>query len=335
MNKIVIIGNFSDGHIGSHFLEAARSEKIEIFCIDSHVMYGRSLLQKLIWHLFDRKPMYLSRFLNEVELAVSDVSVRQLLVVGLIPLPSVFVARMRQLGIRCGIYLTDDPFNRIHRSQRFLSSIPAYDVIFSPRRSILQDLRFIGSKRIELLPFAYDPLTHAWKTDDKTEEPAADVMFVGGADIDRIPYATALMDAGFSLALYGGYWERNLRLQSFARGLRSSADIRCAARSAKIQVILVRRANRDGHVMRTFEAAMSKSCLLVEDTGEHREIFGDDGDCVIYFSSPQDLVDRTRTLIADDNRREILANRVFERVANSNDSTYASRLRFVREILDE
>ena len=64
-----------------------------------------------------------------------------------------------------------------------------------------------------------------------------------------------------------------------------------------ISVCLVRRANRDGHVMRTFEAPAMGACLAMEDTEEHRAIFGEDGDNVVYFSDPKSLVLACRRLL--------------------------------------
>ena len=67
-------------------------------------------------------------------------------------------------------------------------------------------------------------------------------------------------------------------------------------------------------------------CMLVEDTAEHRDLFGPDGDAVVYFSSPDDAVARTRELVADSARRRRLALRVRELIGRP-EHTYAARLR--------
>jgi hypothetical protein len=45
----------------------------------------------------------------------------------------------------------------------------------------------------------------------------------------------------------------------------------------------VRRASRDGHIMRSFEIAAVGGCMLAQDIDEHREIFGSEGEAVVYF----------------------------------------------------
>ena len=54
--------------------------------------------------------------------------------------------------------------------------------------------------------------------------------------------------------------------------------------AAKVNLCLVRRAKRDGHVMRSFEIAAVGGCMLAQDTDEHREIFGPEGEAVRLFS---------------------------------------------------
>ena len=99
---------------------------------------------------------------------------------------------------------------------------------------------------------------------------------MGGADRDRVPFIAALGAAGFSIALYGDHWDRFPETKPYDRGYADPQTLRQATAAAKIALCLVRRANRDGHVMRSFEIPAIGACMLVEDTEEHREIFGPD-----------------------------------------------------------
>ncbi|MFZ4593442.1 MAG: glycosyltransferase family protein, partial [Verrucomicrobiaceae bacterium] len=89
---------------------------------------------------------------------------------------------------------------------------------------------------------------------------------------------------------------------------------------------LVRRANRDGHSMRTFELAAVGGCLAVEDTTEHREIFGHEGKYVYYFTSIADLLALTSKLLADCAERQRLATAVRSHIIDGGRHTYAARL---------
>jgi spore maturation protein CgeB len=96
-------------------------------------------------------------------------------------------------------------------------------------------------------------------------------------------------------------------------------------KAARVNICLVRRANRDGHVMRTYEIAAIGGCMVVEDTNEHREIFGEDGECVHYFSTPEDLAGLVRMLLADENERTRLSVAVRTRIREGKNS-YSDRL---------
>ncbi|MCI0363854.1 MAG: glycosyltransferase, partial [Phycisphaerales bacterium] len=219
-----------------------------------------------------------------------------LLAVGIAPLIRRDLERIAHLGIARVNFLTDDPWNPAHRAPWFLNALPEYDWFFSPRTANIEDLTRAGCRNVNRLRFAYAPEIHF------PEEPApneraqfeGDVMLAGGADSDRLPSARALIKAGFKVALYGGYWDRHADLRPFARGHADPAILRKATAASKVVLGLVRRANRDGHAMRTFEVPAMKGCLLLEDTDDHRTLFGADGEAVVYFKTIDDMVARTK-----------------------------------------
>ena len=135
---------------------------------------------------------------------------------------------------------------------------------------------------------------------------------------------TALVSAGIRLALYGGYWKA-IQTHAAHRGFASPAVLRKAIGGARISLCLVRRANRDGHSMRTFELAAMGACILAEDTREHREILGSDGVSVAYFGSRSEMVERARELLKNESLRHKMANAVRERILASG-NTYRDRL---------
>ena len=47
--------------------------------------------------------------------------------------------------------------------------------------------------------------------------------------------------------------------------------------------------------------------MIAEDTAEHREIFGPDGECVLYFSGPRDAAEKVRLRFADPAGRSRMA----------------------------
>jgi spore maturation protein CgeB len=190
-------------------------------------------------------------------------------------------------------------------------------------------VRRAGCREVTYLPFAYEPSLHfpeAPATAEEAEHFRSDVVFVGGADRDRVPYFEALLDdvPGLCLHLYGGYWDRYPRLRHCYRGVALGRDYRLALACTKVALCLVRRSNRDGHVMRTFELPACRTFMLAERTEEHLDLF-EDGKEAGYFGTPEELVEKTRSYLSDDAERTRIAEAAFRKVRGGK-HTYQDRL---------
>ena len=160
---------------------------------------------------------------------------------------------------------------------------------------------------------------------------AHDVLFVGGADPDRVAFMTEFVRHGLSVAVAGGYWERYAAFRAHALGIKPPEIIRALTAAAKVNLCLVRRANRDGHVMRSFEIAAIGGCMLAEDTDEHREIFGPEGEAVVYFRNAREAAERTRALLSNSSERKRLAAGLHRRIVGGAHN-YVDRLAAMLEI---
>jgi spore maturation protein CgeB len=136
---------------------------------------------------------------------------------------------------------------------------------------------------------------------------------------------TSLLQAGLRVGLYGGQWERFEETRRHTHGQADMKTLRLAHSCAKVALCLPRHANRDGHTMRTFELAAMRACVLAEYSEEHRQILGEDGEAVVYFRSPAEMLDRTRWLLAHDDERERLMTAVHARVTGR-PNAYRDRL---------
>jgi spore maturation protein CgeB len=83
--------------------------------------------------------------------------------------------------------------------------------------------------------------------------------------------------------------------------------------------------------MRTFEIAALGGCMVVEDTSEHREIFGEEGLCVLYFSTPEEAAKKIGYLLSNAMERRRLSEAVRFRVT-SEANTYTDRLREILSV---
>jgi len=289
----------------------------------------RSLIHKIGYRLLHRRPLSywrLNRALRREALALRPDLV--LVVKGTYISPGTLTTIKRETGAYLVNYATDDPFNPAHATPDLLASIPRYDLYCSTKRAILDDLRKAGARHAAHVFFAYKPDLHfpeAPATDEERRRFTADVAFIGGADQDRIPYATAVARIpGVTLALYGGYWDRCPTLRSHARGFVVGRDYRLALGAARIALCLVRRANHDGHVMRTFEIPACGAFMLAEDTDEHRMLFAE-GKHVAFFDSPEDLAARVRHYLAHDSERQRIAEAGHRHITRGT-HTYRDRL---------
>jgi hypothetical protein len=332
--RVLIVGHPGETHLGGHLMRAAASLGVDATIVDASAAYdGSAWRRRANWWLRGHRPARLEAFTRAVVDAAHNAAPDVLLATGLAPVTVDGLRTIAATGVRLVNYLTDDPWNPAHRAPWFFSALRAYDDVFTPRQSNLGDLRTIGASDVSYLPFGYDPDIHrppSTLTNDDRLRYEADVMFAGGADRERVATLRPLIADGLRVALYGGYWDRDPATRASARGFLDAEGIRHAVGAARLCLCLVRRANRDGHAMRSFEVPAIGGCPLVEDTSEHRAIFGPDGDAAAYFDSPEAMVREARALLSAPERRRQLADAAHARITRGG-HTYRDRLTVILE----
>jgi len=297
------------------------------FCDVRTAFEGSVWLSKWNWWLRGHRPSRLIPFSQMVVQACRAFRPSWILSVGTAPVETKALEAIGQMQIVRLNYLTDDPWNPTHRAEWFMEALPLYDRIYSTRRANLAKLRHLNHPQVHHLPFAYAPEIHfpELPADSEREQLSCEVLFVGGADSDRLPWIKALIRSGFRPALYGGYWGRFPETRPYAKGYADPQRLRRAVGQAKVNLCLVRRANRDGHCMRSFEIPAMGGCMLTEDTEEHREIFGEEGKTVSYFRTTHQMIEKLRWLLKREDERKRLASAV-HRLITGGRNTYRDRL---------
>ena len=328
--RVFIVGNPGIEHVGSHFFRAAVRMGIEARLIDHGRSWGTSRWwNRLSYHFLGKRPTRLRAFDAELAAAVREFRSRVVIVTGISAPDAATVRAIRESGVVVVNYLTDDPWNPANGARFFWPAVVEYDVVYSPRRANMEDLRRLGCRRVEYLQFAYNPELHfpALLPEARAghERYAADVTIVGGADEERIALARRIAGEGLSLRLFGGYWDRCPDLRRHYGGFVHGPELRMAVSGATVNLCMGRRANRDGHAMRSLELPAMGACMVVEDTEEHRELFGDDGECVEYYGDTAQLVRKVRRLCGDKASARRLGDAVLTRIRDSG-NTYADRL---------
>ena len=327
--RVLLVADAGETDLGAHLIEAASALGIPLDVCDRREAYhGGAVRRRVLWWLAGRRPARLVPFGRGVVAAARRSSPDVVITTGIAPVDRACLQDLSAQGIRLVNFLTDDPWNRAHYAPWFLAALPLYDHVWSPREAIMDDLRRAGVRQVDYLPFAYNPAVHypqAPATDAERERYDTDVLLVGGADADRVPLVAPLVRAGVRVALYGGYWHRHAATWRHAKGLLDAEGLRKATSGARVCLGLVRRANRDGHAMRTFEVPAMGGCLLVERTPDHERLFGAENEAVLYFTTTGDIVERVRWLLERPADRARLAAAARARITGGR-HTYRDRL---------
>jgi spore maturation protein CgeB len=307
--RVLIVGNDGGTNIGGSFLRAAARLGWEAELLPSRqAMAAPSLVRQVCWRLLGRRPPRLGRFSAAALGALDAFRPQALVATGLAPLTAEVLGEVAKRGVRTVNYLTDDPFGPAHRASWFLAALVRYHAVASPRRANLGDLEKLGCRSVRYVPFGYDPELHFPVPPRPDLE--CDVLFVGGYEPERAPFPRHLVKNGFDLRLHGDRrWRRAPGLRTAYRGHTGPEGLRAATCSARINVAMGRRQNRDGHTMRTFEVPACGAALLAEDTREHRDLLASFLPEDWFFSGPEDLADKTRRALDDPRRRAEVAAR--------------------------
>ncbi|MBE2223379.1 MAG: glycosyltransferase [Anaerolineae bacterium] len=332
--RILIAGNPLPFHVGAHFYHAAEVLGVDVVIQDTQLAFSHHrLMQSAYWRFLGKRPLHMGRYSRAILEQSQTFKPELLLSIGAAPVNGSHLNQIGKQGVCRAVFLTDDPFNPVHDAAWFKQALRQYDYIFTPRRSNLSQLKSITNATISYLPFAYNPSVHypaSIPVDER--QMGSDILFAGGADSDRLPWINAFIKANMSVKLYGGYWEKYDNTRPYAHGHADLELLRHLVPTSKINLGLVRRANRDGHVMRSFEVPAMGGMFLAEDTEEHRDLFGTEGETVLYFSDYEEAVVQAKWLLARLDERQRLATAVYQHITNGK-HTYADRLQTILDTI--
>jgi hypothetical protein len=327
LGPICVAGVFSGTGVAGALAWALRQQGLSCTEVDYRSAFRKGIRQSLQYR-WNRQPLDLERFSQTLRMHCLEHDVRVLICTGIFPMRASVAEQLRDAGVKIVNFLTDDPWNPGFSNSYFLPGLAFHHTVFTPRHANFAQLQAAGAPRVEYLPFGFDE--RFFHPDPTQQEGALDLLFVGGCDADRAQLLKPVAQANLNLALYGGFWDRYPHFRPFAQGLTDPQTLFAQTLAAKVCLILVRRANRDGHVMRSFEAAACGGCLLVEHTADHEAIFGADGESVRYFWRDDEILPKLKELLADAPQRARLRQAVLARMQGQ---SYQARVRSMLRVL--
>lgn len=246
------------------------------------------------------------------------------LVTGILPLDARIFKAIKSQGGQIVNYLTDDPWNPIHKRRSFIGNLPAYDHIFSTKKSLECRLKQAGTSSTSWLPFAYDPELHY----PVQTEAVVDVVFIGTGAEERVPWLKAITELpGIQRRIHGNSW-RGISTPGWEQLPAVTGENYCKAiNGAKVVLGLLRAANKDQSTDRSYEIGAIGGCGLYQDTEEHRQLlaeYPEEG----FFEDPTSLAKRVKDLLDDPGLQQRLRS-IGAKVIRTPQNTYAARLQSI------
>ncbi|MDH7515934.1 MAG: glycosyltransferase [Bacteroidota bacterium] len=210
----------------------------------------------------------------------------------------------------------DGPFNRENRNatKDSIASIPLFDIYYIYARSLVEPLRAAGAKRVEYLPFCYDPemlrMPEAMSEEDVARY-SADVVFAGTWEPERERWLDAVAD--FDLAVWGNMWDRVPVSRPVRKRWRGYAvygeEISKLFAVSKIHLNFLRLQNRDSHNVRTLEIPGFGGFLLTQRSREQAEELFTEGEEIACFDTVDELRGKIRYYLEHEEERRAVAAR--------------------------
>ena len=229
-------------------------------------------------------------------------------------------AKRRAPSIRVLWYAEDDMMNPHHLSRWIERALPRFDLWVTTKSMNAEphEMPAKGVRRVLFVDNSYDPMIHRPVPISPAEEQAygSDVSFVGTYELERARSLALLARQGFDVRIWGNGWQRmkdrppGLRLEE--RPVYDDEYAKVVAAS-RINLCFLRKENRDLQTCRSIEIPAMGGLMAHERNAEIARMFKE-GEEAVYFDNDTELAEKCRGLLADDTRRQCIAERGYRAV---------------------
>lgn len=247
--------------------------------------------------------------------------------------------RLRENSTRTKIisFSEDDMYVRHGHSKWYCMGLRWYDCVFTTKEYNVKELYEFKAKRTRLVLDSYDEYMHLPMrlSNEDSKRFRSDVSAIGAYEPERANSMLYLASNGVKINVWGNGWSSwlgrhpNLKVKNqFLFG----KDYAKAINASKINLNFLRKINRDEVTSRSVEIPACGGFMLAERTVRHKKFFTEGAEAE-FFDSNEELLEKTRFYLKNENERNSIAFAGRERCLKSGYST-AEQLRNVLEYLE-
>ncbi|NWF72388.1 MAG: glycosyltransferase [Nitrospirae bacterium] len=197
------------------------------------------------------------------------------------------------------------------RSRHFMSSIPLYDAVVTTKEWEVDAYKRAGATRVMLTYQGYDSRFFPRKVGgSELAAFGSDVCFVGHQQPHYAERLKAISSLNIGLRVWGDAWPRYAEKNPWARRIVGRGlwgeSYPVALACAKIGLGLLGKHIPETSTTRTFEIPAMGTFLLAERTALHQQLF-DEGKEADFFSSDEEMLDKTRFYLRHEDARNRIA----------------------------
>lgn len=213
------------------------------------------------------------------------------------------------------MWYADNPYHEGVTSMHVLRQLPLCDIHYTWGKFLVEPLKSSGCRRVEYMPFAYDPWMHpadCCPTSEEKERFSSDICFVGSWDSERERFLETFSD--FNLAVYGQRWmtcaNKNGKIWKHIRGdtLWGGDLVKCF-KSSLVVLNMLRGFNHTSHNFRTMETTgIGGGVLLTPWTPEQVDFFRS-GEEILTYRTPEDARNVLNSVLSKNINTLVMAER--------------------------
>ena len=226
----------------------------------------------------------------------------------------------------------DGPFNiEVKNATRdSIASIPLFDIYYIYARSLMQPVKDAGARRVEYLPFCYDPemlKPPASISDEDRRKYATDVVFAGTWEPMREWWLERV--TGVDLAIWGNSWEQAKPDSPAMNRWKGAAvygeEISKLFAVSRIHLNFLREQNKDSNNVRTFEIPGFGGFLLTQRSREQAEELYTEGEEIACFDTVEELLEKANYYLHNETERVAVALRGHRRAVGEHQAIHRLR----------